>query len=406
MSRIPQPTRRQFTQGALAGFFAASTSVRSAFAADDIKLGFNGDLSASPSAQSGRAAVVGIQAAIDDLKASGGTLGRGMTLIIRDDLSQPPKSIQNMSDLIDNEGVAAVFGPTNSGNALAWKQIPDQKHIPVMGCIGSATAITKPMSPNADNYMFRVGSVDRTQVVTILAYAKKSPNAKRVGFLTETTGYGQGGLKDLEDIAALQGLNVVANEKFNVNDTDMTSQLNKLKEAGVDTACVWAQGTPIGQVMRSMDKINYFPVVLTSWAADNLTFINTAGPTLAEKPIFLRTVSENRNPRQQQFFERVRPKIDADSAFSFSVHGYDATMLLAMAMKQAGTIDGVKVREALEDLNGTYEGYAKTYNHPFSKTQHEGLGAADQRWTCWRGGKLAAFTDDIVAGLRPEDFKG
>jgi len=406
MPPILQPTRRQFAQGALAGLIAASTNVRGAFAADDIKLGFNGDLSASPSAQSGRAAVVGIQAAIDDLKAAGGTLGRGMTLIIRDDLSQPPKSIQNMSDLIDNEGVVAVFGPTNSGNALAWKQIPNQKHIPVMGCIGSATAITKPMSPNADNYMFRVGSVDRTQVVAILAYAKKNPNTKRIGFLTETTGYGQGGLKDLEEIAALQGLNIVANEKFNVNDTDMTSQLNKLKDAGADTACVWAQGTPIGQVMRSMDKINYFPIVLTSWAADNLTFINAAGPALAEKPIFLRTVSESRNPRQQQFFDRVRPKIDADSAFSFSVHGYDATMLLAMAIKQADATDGVKVREALEDLKGVYEGYAKTYDHPFTKTQHEGLGAADQRWTCWRGGKLAAFSDDVVAGLRPEDFKG
>ena len=51
--------------------------------------------------------------------------------------------------------------------------------------------------------MFRIGSVDHTQVVAILAYAKKSPNAKRVGFLTETTGYGQGGLKDLEEIARL-----------------------------------------------------------------------------------------------------------------------------------------------------------------------------------------------------------
>src|SRR5882724_3910481 len=90
--------------------------------AQDIKLGFNGDLSASPSALSGQAATLGLTAAIDDL-------------------SQPPKSIQNMSDLIDNEKVVAVFGPTNSGNALAWKHIPTQKKIPVIGTIGSATAI-------------------------------------------------------------------------------------------------------------------------------------------------------------------------------------------------------------------------------------------------------------------------
>ena len=186
----------------------------------------------------------------------------------------------------------------------------------------------------------------------------------------------------------------------------MTSQLSKLRAAGVDTALIWAQGTPIGQVMRSMDKINYFPTALASWAADNLTFINTAGPALAEKLIFLRTVSESRTPKQQQFFDRIRAKIDANSAFSFSVHGYDATILLTKAMQQAGSVDGVKVREALEDLHGAYEGYAKTYYQPFSRTQHEGLVAADQRWTCWRNGKLAAYHDAIVDDLKPEDFKG
>ena len=88
--------------------------------AQDLKLGYNGDLSASPSAQSGHAAVLGMQAAVDDINAAGGVLGRKFTIVTRDDQSQPPKSIQNMSDLIDNEKVIAVFGPTNSGNAMAW----------------------------------------------------------------------------------------------------------------------------------------------------------------------------------------------------------------------------------------------------------------------------------------------
>src|SRR5262245_14494361 len=132
--------------------------------AQDIKLGFNGDLSASPSALSGQAAVLGLQAAIDDVNAAGGVLGRKLTLVIRDDLSQPPKSIQNMSDLIDNKQVVTVFGPTNSGNALAWRHIPNQKKIPVIGTVGSGTAITTPVSPGAENYMFRVSMVDREQV--------------------------------------------------------------------------------------------------------------------------------------------------------------------------------------------------------------------------------------------------
>jgi len=140
-------------RAALAASLVAATAAASA---QDVKLGYNGDLSASPYAQSGQAAVLGMEAAIADINAAGGVLGKKLALVTRDDTSAPPKSIQNMSELVDNEKVSAVFGPTNSGNAMAWKHIANQKKIPVIGNVGSGTDITKPMSPGADNYMFRV----------------------------------------------------------------------------------------------------------------------------------------------------------------------------------------------------------------------------------------------------------
>jgi branched-chain amino acid transport system substrate-binding protein len=380
---------------------AAATGVH----AQDIKLGFNGDLSASPSAQSGQAAVLGLKAAIDDVNAAGGVLGRKLVLVVRDDLSQPPKSIQNMSDLIDNEKVVAVFGPTNSGNALAWRHIPNQKKIPVIGTIGSGTDITKPMRPGADNYMFRVSMVDREQVAGLIAYVKSNPKVKNVGFLTETTGYGQGGLKDMQELAKLQGIKPVANEKFGVSDTDMTSQLNKMKAASVDTVVIWAQGTPIGQIMRSMEKINYFPVTLASWAADNQSFYDAAGKALSEKPLFMRTITENRTPRQQKLYDRLAPKMNSKSAFGFAAHSYDALMLLAAAIKQSGTSDGVKLREALENLQAPYDGVMKSYNKPFSKTVHDALLTPDYKWAQWKDGKLVSYSDEVIKSLKQASVK-
>jgi branched-chain amino acid transport system substrate-binding protein len=373
--------------------------------AQDIKLGFNGDLSASPSALSGQAATLGLQAAIDDVNAAGGVLGRKFTLVTRDDLSQPPKSISNMSDLIDNEQVVAVFGPTNSGNALAWKQIPNQKKIPVIGTVGSGTAITYPVSAGADNYMFRISMVDRDQVSDLMAYVKKNPKVKNVGYLSETTGYGQGGLKDMQELGDMQGIKPVCNEKFGVNDTDMTSQLNKCKAAGVDTIVVWAQGTPLGQLMRSMEKINYFPLTIMTWAADNQSFYEAAGKTLAEKPIFVRTVTEERTPKQQQLYDRVAPKMTSKSAFGFAAHSYDAVMVLAAAIKQANSTDGSKVREALEDLKTPYDGMMKNYDKPFSKTEHEALRSKDYKWTHWVDGKLLPYSDDVIKSLTDADYK-
>jgi branched-chain amino acid transport system substrate-binding protein len=373
--------------------------------AQDIKLGFNGDLSASPSAQSGHAAVLGMEAAIADVNAAGGVMGRKLVLVTRDDVSQPPKSIQNMSDLIDNEKVSAVFGPTNSGNAMAWKHIPNQKKIPVIGNVGSGTDITKPMAPGADNYMFRVSMVDRDQIAALMTYVKKSPVSKVIGLMAETTGYGQGGLKDMQEIAELQGIKPAAVERFAVADTDMTSQLSKMKAAGVDTVVVWAQGTPIAQLVRSMEKINYFPLLLTSWAADNITFFDAAGKTLAEKPLFMRTVSESRTPDQQKLYDRIGSKLKAPSSFSFAMHGYDSVLLLAKAAEQAKSVDGVALRTALEDLKTPVQGVMKTYTKPFSKTDREALTASDFVWIRWKDGKLLPYTDAVISGIKQADIK-
>lgn len=391
-----------------AGLMTAATL--SAFSmgvfAQDIKLGYNGDLSASPSAQSGQAAVLGMEAAIADINAAGGVLGRKLTLVTRDDTSAPPKSIQNMSELIDNEKVSAVFGPTNSGNAMAWKHIANQKKIPVLGNVGSGTDITKPMSPGAENYMFRVSMVDREQVAALMAYVKKnSAQSKVIGLMAETTGYGQGGLKDMQEIAEIQGIKPAAIERFGVGDTDMTSQLNKMKAAGVDTVVVWAQGTPIAQLVRSMEKINYFPLTLTSWAADNITFYDAAGKTLAEKPLFMRTVSETRTPTQQKLFDRIGSKLKAPSSFSFALHGYDSVLIYAEAVKQAKTADGSAVRVALEDLNTPVKGLLKTYNKPFSKINHEALTANDLVWIRWKDGMLLPYTDKLIESFAAGDFK-
>ncbi|MDR6858635.1 ABC transporter substrate-binding protein [Variovorax guangxiensis] len=384
----------------------ASLVAAAAASAQDIKLGYNGDLSASPSAQSGQAAVLGMEAAIADINAAGGVLGKKLALVTRDDTSAPPKSIQNMSELVDNEKVSAVFGPTNSGNAMAWKHIANQKKIPVIGNVGSGTDITKPMSPGADNYMFRVSMVDREQVAALMAYVKKNTaQSKVVGLMAETTGYGQGGLKDMEELAKAQDIKIAATERFGVGDTDMTSQLSKMKSANVDTVVVWAQGTPIAQLVRSMEKINYFPLVLTSWAADNITFYDAAGKTLAEKPIFMRTVSETRTPAQQKLYDRIGSKLKAPGSFSFALHGYDSVLLYAAAAKQANSFDGPAVRVALEDLKAPVQGVLKTYDKPFSKTNHEALTAKDLVWIRWKDGKLLPYSDPIISSLSGGDFK-
>lgn len=376
----------------------------SASNAKEIKFGYNGDLSGGPSAEAGQATLLGTRAAIDEINANGGLLGKQIRLVVRDDLGQPPKSIQNMSDLVDNEKVVAVMGPPNSGNAMAWKHIPNQKKVPTI-IPSTATALTKPMSDGADNYMFRVSVVDRMQVSALLAYAKAS-GSQKVGFAAETTGYGQGGMDDMLELGKLYEIKPVAIEKFGFNDTDMTSQLAKMRSAGVDTMVVWAQGAPIGQLVRSMEKMNYYPKLLTSWASNQPSFFNVAGSKLAELPVFLQSISSIKtlNPSQRTLYDKVRDKLPSDSVFVFTAHAYDAIHLLAKAITQAQSVDGNEIRLALENLEGTHAGVMKVYERPFSSSSHEALIPTDYQWTTWRNGELSGFSDDSTEKLTTDDF--
>jgi branched-chain amino acid transport system substrate-binding protein len=154
-----------------------------------------------------------------------------------------------------------------------------------------------------------------------------------------------------------------------------------------------------------MEKINYFPTFLSSWAADNITFFDAAGKSLANKPIFMRTLVNPATPAQKKLFDRTGPQLAAPSAFPFVIHGYDATLLVAAAIRQAGTTDGPKVREALENLNAPVVGVKKTYNKPFSATQREALVASDLTFVRWSEDKLVEFSDNITKSLTAGDFK-
>jgi branched-chain amino acid transport system substrate-binding protein len=62
--------------------------------------------------------------------------------------------------------------------------------------------------------------------------------------------------------------------------------------------------------------------------------------------------------------------------------------LLVQAITQAGSTEGDKIRDALENLSGKYEGLIKTYDHPFSKTEHDALGPGDYIMVRYEGEKI------------------
>ncbi len=320
----------------------AVAALGAAAQAQDIRNGFNADQSGTGAAELGVAARHGFDLAIEDINKAGGLLGRKLVGLVRDDTGAPPKSIQNMTELIDSEKVAAVIGPTNSGNALAWLHLPQQKKVPVIVPVATATDITKRYEKEGQNYIFRVSMVDREQVALLLAYAVKASKARKIAFIADTTGFGQQGTKDLTEVLALHGQQPVAVEKFGPKDTDMTSQLAKIRDAGADTLVVYGLADANAQLLRSMEKINYFPTTLGTWGNMSTPLLNIAGQKLAEHIIFATSTAEDSNARAVALAGRVRQRYPQLPTFVAAAQSYDAVMLLAAAVRQANSTDGLK----------------------------------------------------------------
>lgn len=369
-----------------------------------IKLGYIGDLSGGGTAEFGLAGRYGFEAAIADINAKGGVLGSKLVGVVRDDQGTPPNSIRDVTELVDSDGVAALVGPTNSGNAMAWLHIPQQKHVPVMVHVATGSAITTRFAGAPKNFIFRISLIDRDQAALLAAYAVKADRDNKIGIIADTSGYGQGVLKDLQGILALHGREAIAVERFSPQDTDMTSQLLKLRDGGVKTLIAASLADANGYMLKGMEKIGYVPRFLGTWGNGNLVMPNIAGMKLAERMIFIAATTETNSAATAALYKKLIAAHPNMPAFDAAVQGYDAVLLLAAAIRQAGSTKGDPIQSALEALQPV-DGIIKRYDHPFSKTNHEGLGAGDISLARWKDGHVVRLDDAVTRAMTPADIK-
>jgi branched-chain amino acid transport system substrate-binding protein len=115
--------------------------------------------------------------------------------------------------------------------------------------------------------------------------------------------------------------------------------------------------------------------MIGSWTLSMASFIDTAGAN-GNGAIMPETFIQIPNTaKRKAFIEAYKKAYNVDRMPSpvSAAQGYDSVYLLAAAINQAGSTDGKKIREALENLNTKVEGVVTTYDHPYSATDHEAI---------------------------------
>jgi len=361
-------------------------------AAEPIKLGMAAAISGG-SAASGEAIKRGLTIAMDEVNAKGGLLGgRKLELVIRDDEGNPAKGVTIARELVEREKVVATFGGLHSTVALAEVPVWHELKSPYMGVWAAGTNITR--NGNNPNYVFRVSANDDYADKLLVRYTTETLKKTKPGLLIENTAWGQSNEVGLNKWLGEKRIKHVGIEKFNWNDPDMSPQLLRLKNAGADVVILVANAPEGAQVVKSLAKIGWKVPMVSHWGVSGGRFAELTGE-LSDGVVFFQTYSffGKQNERGQHILKVLKDKYGVKGPEDITApvglaNAYDGLHLVALAIQQAGSTDGPKVRDALENLKAEYKGLIKTYRPPFTADQHDALTDEDYVLVVWKGGKI------------------
>jgi branched-chain amino acid transport system substrate-binding protein len=362
-------------------------SVTTVFAAGTIKVGAILAVT-GPASFLGAPEAKTLQMLVDEINAKGGINGNKVELIIKDSGASPEKAVSFAKQLIDEEKVFAIIGPSTSGESMAIKNIAEEGKTINLSC-AAAEPIVKPVA----KYVFKTPQMDRDAVIRIFQQMKKMGISK-IGVLSSNTGFGKAGKDQIEKLAPEHGIQIIANEVYDKAATDLTAEVTKIKAANVQAIVNWSIEPAQSIVIKNARQIGMTIPIFQSHGFGNINYVKAAGAA-AEGVIFpagrllVADVLPEKNP-QKKLLESYKKEYEAkykEDVSTFGGHAYDAMLILEHGVKEGGT-DREKVRTAIENIKGLV-GTAGVFT--MSPTDHNGLDLNAFEMLTVKDGKFAVL---------------
>lgn len=360
---------------------------------NEIKVGVFGPFTGG-SAPMGLSMRNGVQIAIDQINASGGVLaGKKFVMVDRDDEAKNERGGQIMQEFIDKENVTAILGPINTGVANAASRYANERKIPMIINVSAGAKVNELFKEAPENFVFHFVANDDVQAEMIVTEALTKKGFKKPALLCDDTNYGQNGREKMEAVLAKMNAKSVYTGKFKIKDTDMTAQLQQAKAAGADVILAYGIGPELAAVSNSMERIGFKVPMIASWTAAMSNYVNNAaknGNGTMMPQTFIEESPKTEAGKKFVADYRAKYKETPMASAVSAAQGYDSMQVLKLAIVQAGSLEGPKVKAALEELKGSYEGATGVYNPPFTKTDHEAIKTANTQMGVVLDGKVVS----------------
>jgi ABC-type branched-subunit amino acid transport system substrate-binding protein len=275
------------------------------------------------------------------INEQGGINGRKINLISLDDAYSPPRAVEQVRKLVEEDQVLALFQNLGTPSNSAVHKYVNAKKVPHLFI---ATGATKWGDPA--NFPWTIGFQPSYQIEAQI-YAKyilKNKPTAKIALLYQNDDYGKDYVKGLKDGLGDKVGMIVAEASYEVSDPTVDSQIVTLKSSGADTMFTIATPKFAAQSIRKVADIGWQPLHFVNNVASSVGSVLT--PAGLDKSTGLITALYLKDPvdpqwekdpgmmRWHAFMKKYMP--DANVTDFNYVYGYGAAQLMVMVLKACG----------------------------------------------------------------------
>lgn len=316
----------------------------------------------------------GLTVAIEAINKQGGVLGKKFELVTEDNKSTPQQAVVVYRKMMSEDKVAAFnSGCISAGNFAAASFVSKAK-LPMFLCS------ILPRQPDEIKWAFQFLPPPKYEVDARYQYLKEKTQVRKIGLLADPSPYVTLMKGIAEKTAAEFGLEVVASETYQQDDSDFSVQIGRINAAGAGAVIMLGQGNAVvtaANNIRSLGLKNMLMLGSIQELDIHLAAGKVLGDQYAAPAPMIQLASDDMNvltdakarAAAEPFVKAMKDKYGRTDNAQAS-RAWDSMMMMTMAMKAAGSTDGEKVRDAFEKL-GPYTGAGASYN--FTAENHIGI---------------------------------
>nr|WP_245200324.1 branched-chain amino acid ABC transporter substrate-binding protein [Herbaspirillum sp. LeCh32-8] len=311
-----------------------------------------------PRSEGGGDALNGARLAIDRLNQQNLQIGDKpvrFELLVKDDHGMPARGMQVAREFAQ-AGVSGVIGPMTSAVALAVARIYNQNRVPML-TVATHPAVTRPDY----EYVFRLLASDAELGRKMVQYAASSLKVRRVAVIQDGSGYAEGLVSELQAASQKEGVQLAVQLQLSeaAHDPELRGVLQQVRNAKSD-AVFFAGYPPLSaRILQEMHQMRLALPLMAGDAQCSIEMLRLIGDFLdngvycVQSGVWLTRVADGA-VFAAAFQTRYSQPPDV-----YAGNFYDGVMLLAQAMKTAGSTRPEQFLPAL--ARSRYKGVTATY---------------------------------------------